>query len=124
MSEKRKNPAGIFLLTAALLLCLIPAFLHLPVHQERFRPSGRAAQSAMRSVSGENGMIRVNSAAAEELQELPGIGPAYSSLIVSEREKNGPFYYPEDLAAVRGIGPKTVEKIRGMIDLSAEESGD
>ena len=41
---------------------------------------------------------------------------------IDERSENGPFYYAEDLEAVRGIGPKTIKRFREMIDLSLNES--
>ena len=60
------------------------------------------------------GQIDVNTAGAEELTELPGIGPARAAAIVADREANGPFRYPEDLLRVPGIGEKT---LAGFLDL-------
>ncbi|MGD8717184.1 MAG: helix-hairpin-helix domain-containing protein [Candidatus Zixiibacteriota bacterium] len=60
-------------------------------------------------------IINVNEADAEELCTLPGVGPCYAERIVAYREEHGPFERPEDLAAVRGIGPATVEKLRPHI---------
>ncbi|QTE68546.1 helix-hairpin-helix domain-containing protein [Clostridiales bacterium] len=60
----------------------------------------------------------MNSGSAEELQALPGIGETLSQLIISERENNGNFYYPEDLTAVKGIGIKKLEQFRELLDLS------
>ena len=68
-----------------------------------------------------NGNIRVNHAEAEELVKLDGIGEKYASLLIEERQKHGPFFYPEDLEAVKGIGPRTIEKIRKDIDLTMDE---
>jgi competence protein ComEA len=59
--------------------------------------------------------INVNLADAEALCELPGVGPCYARRIVAYREEHGPFEKPEDLAAVRGIGPKTVEKLKPYV---------
>jgi competence protein ComEA len=53
--------------------------------------------------------ININTASAEELAQLKGIGPSYAAKIVAYREKNGPFKMPEDLMQVSGIGQKTVE---------------
>ena len=53
--------------------------------------------------------ININTASAEELAQLKGIGPSHAAKIVAYREKNGPFKMPEDLVQVSGIGQKTVE---------------
>ena len=45
------------------------------------------------------------------MQKLPGIGPVLAGEIIAEREKNGAFYYPEDLLNVKGIGEKSLEKM-------------
>ena len=48
--------------------------------------------------------INVNTATAEELRRLPGIGEVLSEAIVSYREEHGPFSSAEELLAVKGIG--------------------
>jgi len=53
--------------------------------------------------------ININTASAEELAQLKGIGPSHAAKIVAYREKNGPFKMPEDLVQVSGIGQKTFE---------------
>ena len=53
-----------------------------------------------------------NTADWPELIQLPGIGPTLGRRIVDSRETDGPFRDHEDLQRVRGIGPKTLEKIR------------
>lgn len=60
-------------------------------------------------------LIDVNIATAAQLDLLPEIGPVMAQRIVDDRASNGPFLAPEDLMRVRGIGEKTVEKIRGLI---------
>jgi competence protein ComEA len=58
--------------------------------------------------------LNVNTATPDELQRLPGIGPALAARIVAEREQQ-PFASVEDLQRVSGIGPKTVEKLRPFV---------
>lgn len=59
--------------------------------------------------------IDPNVAADEELDRLPGVGPARALQIVREREENGPFASIDDLARVRGIGPGSVERLRPFV---------
>ena len=64
---------------------------------------------------GEGAPVDVNTASAEALQTLPGIGPALAARIVEHREKNGRFRSPDDLRKVRGIGPATATRLRGRV---------
>jgi competence protein ComEA len=56
--------------------------------------------------------IDLNAANETQLQEVPGIGPAMASRIVTWREEHGPFERVEDLLNISGIGVKTLEKLR------------
>jgi comEA protein len=58
--------------------------------------------------------IDVNTAGSAELQLLPGIGPALAERIMQDREANGPFSSVDDLMRVKGIGPRTVARLRDM----------
>jgi competence protein ComEA len=57
------------------------------------------------------GLVNINTATAQELQLLPGIGPAKAKLVIDYRGAH-PFRTIEELARVKGIGPKTVRKLR------------
>lgn len=61
--------------------------------------------------------IRLNQASAEELERLPGIGPEMARRIVDFRTQNGPFRTLDDLLAVPGIGPATLEEIKPFLTL-------
>jgi len=61
------------------------------------------------------GKINLNTATAEQLETLPGIGPALAERILAYREAYGPFTAVEDLLRVSGIGEKTLESIRDYI---------
>ena len=56
--------------------------------------------------------LDVNTAGAAALERLPRVGPSLARRIVEERRLRGPFRAPEDLARVKGIGPKTVDALR------------
>ncbi|WP_417502425.1 ComEA family DNA-binding protein [Marinobacter sp.] len=54
--------------------------------------------------------ININSADAATLASLDGIGSSKAEAIIAYRKANGPFKTPEELANVKGIGARTVEK--------------
>jgi competence protein ComEA len=71
-------------------------------------PEGAKAPAA----SAKSGAVDLNSASEEQLQEVPGIGPALAKKIVDFRKENGPFKTVEDLLKVRGVGEKSLERLR------------
>jgi len=56
--------------------------------------------------------VNINSATAEELQQVPGIGPATAEKILQMRKSYGAFKSVDDLLAIRGLGAKRLEKMR------------
>lgn len=60
-------------------------------------------------------LISISRANSEELQTLPRVGPATAERIIAWREAHGPFQSVEDLLAVSGIGPATLEGFRHLI---------
>lgn len=67
--------------------------------------------------SGEPLRVDLNSADAEELQDLPGVGPATADEILSHRRTNGLFESVEELDDVTGIGPATLEEIEPLAEV-------
>lgn len=65
--------------------------------------------------------LDLNSATAEQLQQLPGIGPTLAKAIVTLREKSGPFRRVEDLLAVPRITRRTIEKIRPYVTVGQKK---
>jgi competence protein ComEA len=59
--------------------------------------------------------LEINTATADELETLPGIGPTAAKNIIEFRLKNGQFDFIEDIQKVAGIGPVTFEKIKTLI---------
>jgi competence ComEA-like helix-hairpin-helix protein len=59
--------------------------------------------------------ININSASAQELEKLPGIGKAIAERILVHRSQYGPFRRPEHLMMVRGVSDGKFRKIRPMI---------
>lgn len=66
--------------------------------------------------------IDVNTASADELTVLPGIGEVKAAAIVAHREQNGPFTTVEQLDDVSGIGPATLASIRALVTTGAGEA--
>jgi competence ComEA-like helix-hairpin-helix protein len=56
--------------------------------------------------------ININTANSEQLQQVPGIGPAIADKILQMRKSYGPFKSVDDLLAIRGLGAKRLEKMR------------
>ena len=64
------------------------------------------------------GKVNINTATAEELDTLPGIGPAIAQRIIDYRTVNGPFKSIEEITLVSGIGDATYEKFKDRIAVS------
>ena len=61
--------------------------------------------------------ININTARADQLQMLPGIGAKLASRIVDYRKENGPFKALEGLEDVDGLTAKRFDHIKGLIEL-------
>jgi competence protein ComEA len=97
-------------LAAAALACLVPAAGLLT----------RAAEPGHVAAASAKAKVNVNRADLQELQTLPGIGPALAKRIVEFRREYGPFESVEELIAVKGIGPKLLAKLRPHVFLGEE----
>lgn len=62
-----------------------------------------------------SGPVDLNAATEEQLDDLPGVGPATAAAIVAHRESNGPFGSVDDLGEVRGIGPAKLDALRELV---------
>lgn len=99
-------------LGAALLFALFVCISRIP-SKEMAMPVHMLSYEELRRAE----MVNINTAPAEKLARLPGIGEALAERIVAYREANGPFSSPEALMQVDGIGEGKLEGIRSEIYL-------
>ncbi|MDI3318096.1 MAG: helix-hairpin-helix domain-containing protein [Bacillota bacterium] len=76
---------------------------------------GGAASAGPAGGTQAGGRLDLNRATAEELDRLPGIGPARAQAIVALREARGGFRSVDELLEVRGIGPALLEELRSRV---------
>jgi comEA protein len=62
--------------------------------------------------------INLNTANSAQLQQVPGIGPATAEKILQMRKSYGTFKSVNDLLAIRGLGPKRLEKMRKYLTVN------
>lgn len=64
-----------------------------------------------------SGLVSLNTASAQELTQLPGVGEATAEAIVAHREANGPFTAVDGLLDVKGIGPAKFAAVKDLVSL-------
>lgn len=78
-------------------------------------PPGTAAGGAPPASGAPAGPVQLSTATLEQLDTLPGVGPATAQKILDYREKHGAFSSVDELDAVPGIGPKRLEQLRDLV---------
>lgn len=74
-------------------------------------------KSNVMAVDASDGLIHINSAGVDELQNIPGIGAKKAQAILDYRNQHGPFGSVNDLTKVKGIGDKMLQKMKPHIGL-------
>ena len=102
-------------LQAAVLLSMLVGGLNTLLYplEAQAAPKAQAKQEA----AAVKAPFNINTAGAEELQSVRGIGPALADRILQYRKEHGRFERLEDLVSVRGIGEAKFEKIRSQISI-------
>jgi len=78
------------------------------------RPKGKPPTPRPKSID-------LNQAGKDQLMLLPGIGASYAERIILYRTDNGPFRSIDELDRVKGIGKKTIERLRPFVTLSTTD---
>jgi competence protein ComEA len=109
----------------ALLACLALARGHAPAAAPPAELAGAVpdagpppSEEALRLLAGEP--MDLNAATAADLTLLSGVGPTLAARIVEERTRAGAFRRVEDLRAVRGIGPRTLDRLRPQLRVAVD----
>ena len=126
--ERNGRVCGVYLVLAALtvLFAVSLAFLHKTSYE------GTAHGDYTVSVQEKTDeitaptrvLVNINTADAEELETLTGIGPSLAQAIVDYRAGHGAFRSAEDLLLVKGIGEAKLEGFRAEITLEEEEANE
>ncbi|MDI6807489.1 MAG: helix-hairpin-helix domain-containing protein [Candidatus Eisenbacteria bacterium] len=103
--------------TASGMYVPMPSPANMSEEKDRYFPGGeqQGNLTGYHKKPGSFGRVNINTATQEELEALPGIGPALSARIIKYRNENGPFESVDGLLSVRGIGRKTLEKLRSEL---------
>lgn len=126
--ERNGRVCGVYLVLAALtvLFAVSLAFLHKTSYE------GTAHGDYTVSVQEKTDeitaptrvLVNINTADAEELETLTGIGPSLAQAIIDYRAGHGAFRSAEDLLLVKGIGEAKLEGFRAEITLEEEEANE
>jgi competence protein ComEA len=99
------------LVVAATALALAAPAVALPLQEKPADAKAAAAQT-----------VNLNTAPAEQLERLPGVGPKTAARIIEYRQKNGGFKKVEELMNVRGIGEKAFLKMKNQLTVAAPKA--
>ena len=90
--------------------------IYVPQKGEESLPVSSPSGPSVSSPSSQKGdKVNINTATAEELDTLPGVGPSIAQRIIDYRTTHGPFQSIEDIKEVKGIGDATFEELKDKI---------
>ena len=126
--ERNGRVCGVYLVLAALtvLFAVSLAFLHKTSYEGTVHGDYTVSvqEKTDEITAPTRVLVNVNTADAEELETLTGIGPSLAQAIVDYRAGHGAFRAADDLLLVKGIGEAKLEGFRAEITLEEEEANE
>ncbi len=83
--------------------------------EKKTKSTKKKGSDKSRKTTKKTGKVNINTADAKTLTELTGIGPVTAKKIVAYRKKHGKFKSAKDLMNVKGIGEKTLQKMKPQL---------
>ncbi|RUM38440.1 MAG: helix-hairpin-helix domain-containing protein, partial [Desulfobulbus sp.] len=83
--------------------------------KSKAKSSAKSRKSSKSKSIKRTGKVNINTADAKTLTEFTGIGPVTAKKIIAYRRKNGKFKSAADLLNVKGIGEKTLKKMKPQL---------
>lgn len=117
MDRQEKGGSTYFFL-ALVTLAFLAAVLYLTFGANRTEQEGYTVQTeraAAEEVAPERVLVNINTASAEELESVSGIGPVLAQAILDYRAEHGDFQTLDELLEVRGIGSAKLDAMRDEI---------
>lgn len=126
--EKKTKVSGVYLVLAALtvLFAVSLVFLHKTAYEGASHGNYTVTtQDKTDEITAPTRvLVNVNTADAEELETLTGIGPSLAQAIIDYRTEHGAFRTAEDMLNVKGIGEAKLEGFRAEITLTEEDGNE
>ena len=123
--EKQEKRGKIYYLLLALTVVFLCAVGLLSLRDRAFASPDTYTVKTERSASGdvipERTLLDINTATAEQLEDLMGIGPVLAQAIVDYRTEHGPFSSVDELLEVSGIGEGQLAGIEDQVTVGSEE---
>lgn len=128
--KKKTKVSGVYLVLAALtvLFAVSLVFLHKTAYEGasygNYTVTTQDKTDEITAPTRVVTLVNVNTATAEELETLTGIGPSLAQAIIDYRAEHGDFTAAEDLLNVKGIGEAKLEGFRAEITFTEEDGNE